>query len=193
MQSIIKIHFYIVIFFLTVFSFLFILLVCPSSIIAKMTEICEGDAADLILLFSMSLVFSWMVSESIFKAYQIIFSKRQNTLKLGEILILGGYIKETERDDALHEQSHRMGEILIQAGRITMKQLQQALEVQNDKRMKIGKILRRMKYATKEDIDWALKQAKRKMGQILVDKRLLSFNQLQDALSIQQEFHPIKI
>ena len=86
-----------------------------------------------------------------------------------------------------------MGEILIQAGRITIKQLQYALEVQKDKRIKIGKILRRMKYATKEDIDWALKQAKRKMGQILVDKRLLSFNQLQDALSIQQEFHPIKI
>ena len=119
--------------------------------------------------------------------------RRRKTLRLGEILVLGGFINEAQLDDALNEQSRRLGEILIQAGRITMTQLQRALDLQKEKQMKTGRILRRMKYSTKEDIDWALKQTKRKMGQILVEKRFLSFNQLQDALSIQQEFLPIEV
>lgn len=193
MQAIIRIHLFIAIFFLTVLSVLSTIFIFPSSIIAEMTEIFERDAADLILLFSISLLISLMVSEFVFKVYQKILGKRHKPLRLGEILVLGSVMDETQLDDALNEQNHRMGEILIQAGRITIQQLQHALDLQKENRLKIGKILRRMKYSTKEDIDWALNQAKRKMGQILVEKRLISFNQLQDALSIQREFQPIEI
>ena len=191
MKAIIRVQLFIAIFFLAVLSLLYSVLIFPSSMIAKIYEIIEWNAVSLILLFSISLLFSLMVSESVLGVYLKILRKRQKPLKLGEILVLGGYISKIQLDNALNEQRHRIGEILIDAGRITIYQLQHALDLQENKKRRLGKILRRMRYATKEDIDWALKQAGRKMGQILLEKRLLSFSQLQDALYIQQEYQPI--
>ena len=187
MRPTINIYIFITTFFLTVLLFLSVLFIFPSGFIARMADIFENESANFIFITSFSFLISLLITKPVFKGFQKILGKRQKTSRLGKILVSEDLINETQLDDALNEQTLRIGEILTRAGRLTIKQLKHALDLQIENPKRVGEILRKIGYSTEEDIYWALNQAKRRLGQILVDKGVISFNQLHYALSVQQQ------
>ena len=111
---------------------------------------------------------------------------RQWKPKIGEVLIAEGFITQDDLKAALLEQSRRMGEILVEAGRITPEQRDQALKRQKNTKDPIGVVLIQLGYARQEDIDWALKQIKRKLGEILKEKNAISDYDLTCILSLKK-------
>jgi hypothetical protein len=187
MRQTINIYIFITIFFVIILLFLSVLSIFPSGFIAKMADIFENESANFIFITSIAFLISLLITKPAFRSFQKILGKRQKTSRLGKILVSEGLINEAQLDDALNEQTLRVGEILTRAGRLTIKQLKHALDLQKESPKRVGEILRQIGYSTEEDIYWALNQAKRRLGQILLDKGIISFNQLQYALSVQQQ------
>jgi hypothetical protein len=106
--------------------------------------------------------------------------------KIGEAMIAEGLITQEDLKAALLEQSRRLGEILMESGRITPEQRDQALERQKSTNETIGDVLIQLGYADQEDIDRALKQNKRKLGEILKDKKTISDYDLTCILSLKK-------
>ena len=111
---------------------------------------------------------------------------RRRNPRIGEALIAGGFITQEDLKAAILEQSHRMGEILVEAGRITPEQRDQALKSQKNTNETIGVVLIQLGYARQEDVDWALKKIKRKLGEILKDKNAISDYDLTCILSLKK-------
>jgi hypothetical protein len=106
--------------------------------------------------------------------------------KLGKILVSEGYIEQDQLEAALSEQMLTLGQVLVEAGRITFQELQEGLDYQKKVLKQLGEILKELGHSTPEDIDWALNRMKRKLGEILRDKQVLSDHDLHRALSEQQ-------
>ena len=106
--------------------------------------------------------------------------------QIGEVLIAEGFITQEDLKKALLEQSRRMGEILVEAGRITPEQRDQALKRQKNTKEPIGVVLIQLGYVRQDDIDWARKQIKRKLGEILKDKNAISDYDLSCILSLKK-------
>jgi hypothetical protein len=106
--------------------------------------------------------------------------------RLGKILVAEGCIEQEQLEAALSEQMLTLGQVLVQAGRITFQELQEALDYQKKVFKQLGEILKELGHSTPEDIDWALNRMKRKLGEILRDKQVLSDQDLYRALSEQQ-------
>ncbi len=109
---------------------------------------------------------------------------------IGNILIEMGYVSEKDVQWALKQKAQRtlnlmMGEMLVQAEKLKQKQLDAGLKFQRMSRKMIGHILREMGYVSEIDIQWALKQKARKLGEILIDKGLLTPFDLAYALAVQ--------
>lgn len=95
--------------------------------------------------------------------------------KIGLELSKRGFITESELEEALKEQKLRMGEILISSGRLSKEELIDAMQYQKGFRgKKIGEILMEKGYATDQDILWAVEKMRRKLGQILVDRGVIT-------------------
>lgn len=123
--------------------------------------------------------------------------------KVGEILIALGYVKQSDIDWALAVQKglekkgqHTLtGKILIEKGLINKQQLDHALNIQKEKGGLIGEILVTLGYVQGADLDWALALQKgleakgehKKIGEILIERGLISQDQLRHALRIQRE------
>ncbi|MBN1842644.1 MAG: diguanylate cyclase [Deltaproteobacteria bacterium] len=112
--------------------------------------------------------------------------KKGQKPKFGEVLISHGYVTEGELKKGLSEQRLRLGALLVQVGRITTQQLNQALELQKKLSSKLGDILKKLGHATDQDIRWALDKMKRKLGEILNEKQVLTDYELHRALTMQQ-------
>ena len=112
--------------------------------------------------------------------------KRRWRPRIGEALIAEGFITQEELKAAILEQSHRMGEVLVEAGRITPEQRDQALKKQKNTNETIGVVLIQLGHASQKDIDWAQKQMKRKLGEILKDKNAISDYDLTCILSLKK-------
>ena len=106
--------------------------------------------------------------------------------KIGQAMIAEGFITPADLKAALLEQSRRIGEILVEAGRITPDQRNQALKQQKGTNKPIGEVLIQLGFAAQEDIDWALRQMKRKLGEILKDKKAISDYDLTCILSLRK-------
>jgi len=106
--------------------------------------------------------------------------------KLGKILLSEGYIHQDQLKAALSEQMLTLGQVLVQAGRITFQELQEALDYQQKVSQQLGEILKELGHSTPEDIDWALNRMKRKLGEILRDKQVLSDDELNRAMAQQR-------
>ena len=112
---------------------------------------------------------------------------RQYKPNLGQILVSKGYITEEELDKALAEQRVRLGEVLVRSDRITAEELHIALDYQKTESIKIGEICKKLDYIKSEDLIWALKRMKRRLGEILIEIGVLKDNELQHALALQKE------
>jgi len=80
----------------------------------------------------------------------------------------------------------KLGEILIEQGLVTEEQLVAALGVQKKEKKPLGLILVKENYVEKEKLESALaRQYGSRLGEILINAKLINFEQLQHVLNIQ--------
>lgn len=81
----------------------------------------------------------------------------------------------------------KLGELLIESGIVTESQLLDALAAQKWKKKLLGEVIVSMGFTTKEKLDEVLaRQYGSKLGEILIAKKLITFDQLQGALDEQK-------
>src|SRR3954469_10545023 len=121
------------------------------------------------------------------------------TKPFGELLVELGFVTEYQVQEALALQSltgNRIGEALMSLGYITRNQLQRALSmalgrgqaVSLDK-PPLGEVLIGLKYLEQARLDEALEQQRkdgRRLGEILVEKHICTYQQVYEALTLQQ-------
>ncbi|EHL07746.1 glycosyltransferase, group 2 family protein [Desulfitobacterium hafniense DP7] len=81
--------------------------------------------------------------------------QEQNGGRLGNILVLLGYLDSEQLDDFLHSNAKQklpLGQMLVQNGEITEEQLKEAISMQNKSGGKIGDILLFLRYVTPETL-----------------------------------------
>ena len=83
--------------------------------------------------------------------------------------------------------SRKLGEILIESGLVTEQQLLAALSMQESNKKPLGEILIEQGYIPKEQLEAALaRQYGSRLGEILINTKVINFEQLLNALNIQQ-------
>jgi len=112
---------------------------------------------------------------------------KQYRPKLGKLLVAEGCITEANLNEALSQQRRRIGEALIQDGRLTDQQLDRALAYQGGFCRRLGEILQTLGYVGAEEIDQALDRKNMKLGEILMEKGLLTDGALNRALALQAQ------
>lgn len=81
----------------------------------------------------------------------------------------------------------KLGEILIEGKLVTEQQLLAALSLQESNKKALGEILIEQGYIPREQLEAALaKQYGSKLGEILISVKTINFEQLQNAISVQQ-------
>ncbi|MFH0940279.1 MAG: hypothetical protein V1840_00295 [Candidatus Omnitrophota bacterium] len=81
----------------------------------------------------------------------------------------------------------KLGEMLVENGLLTESQLLEALQTQNRERKLLGEIIVQQGYTTKEKLDAALaRQYGSKLGEILINKGLITFDQLLQSFEEQK-------
>jgi len=112
--------------------------------------------------------------------------------KFGELLVQHGFVNGQHIDQALHHQEtmapHKpLGEICVDLGFISPTVLRVVLDRYRKRRL-LGTVLLKMGAISENQLGEALTQQKRegkRLGQILIDKRLITRADLAEALSIQ--------
>lgn len=80
----------------------------------------------------------------------------------------------------------KLGELLVENGLLTESQVMEALEVQKREKKVLGSIIVELGFTTQEKLDSTLaKQYGSKLGEFLIEKGLISFDQLHAALEDQ--------
>jgi hypothetical protein len=83
--------------------------------------------------------------------------------------------------------SKKLGEILVESNLVSEQQLLSALSIQEDSKKALGEILVEQGYISREKLEVALaKQYGSKLGEILINERVINLGQLQEALGIQK-------
>jgi len=89
----------------------------------------------------------------------------------------------------------QLGELLIDKGLITQEQLEQALKIQSDKGGLVGEILVALGYIKEQEIVWAVERQRdldrkgshKLIGELLLERDLITKEQLDAALAVQKE------
>lgn len=118
--------------------------------------------------------------------------KKNTKLKVGELLVKEGRITPKQLENALAFQKRQkaykpLGEICLDLKYITRTQLNRILN-KNQKRIRIGDLLVNLKLITPDQLHDALKRQKKtgvKLGQILIDDGFITEKALMNALTIQ--------
>lgn len=175
-----------VVFFGILLSCLLLISLFPSSWLSQLCGISQATTVNCLFLIFSSLLVAWLFSEFIDSCYKKALEIRWRRSKLGKIFISEGYVTEETLSEALREQNLRIGEVLVRAGRITAEQLEHALNRQRKVQGKLGDILKDLAYTTDEDIDWALDNTGKRLGEILVRKDVISRYDLNSSLALQR-------
>jgi adenylate cyclase len=121
------------------------------------------------------------------------------TKPFGELLVELGFVTDYQVQEALALQSltgNRIGEALMSLGYITRNQLQRALSMALGRgqpvaldKPPLGEVLIGLKYLEQDKLDAALDQQRkdgRRLGEILVEKNICTYQQVYEALTLQQ-------
>lgn len=149
---------------------------CP---INRFAYIFEDQMQNFIAMILFNLVIALSFTFSVDFIYQSVKRLRWFKPRIGEVLIKRGLITEADLKQALAEQKLRIGETLLRNGKISEAELTDALVYQQDhSEKKLGVILREKGYAGHEDIQWALQRTRRRLGEILVDRGIITTYEL---------------
>jgi len=186
MRSRTKFNIFLVVFFGNLLSYLLLITLFPSCLLTHLCGLSQSMIVNCLFLIFSSLFVAWLFSEFIDFCYKKALEIRWRSSKLGKIFVSEGYVTEEELGEALREQNLRVGEILVRAGRITAEQLEHALNRQRKVSGKLGDILKELAYSTDEDIDWALDNIGKRLGEILVQNEVISRYDLNSSLALQR-------
>ncbi|MDY6857171.1 MAG: hypothetical protein SWO11_21220 [Thermodesulfobacteriota bacterium] len=185
-----KVNLFLILFFFTLLSYLLLLFFFPHSFLAQLTNIFQSTLANFIFVvfFFMLIVLLGILGLSglVDFFYGKLLKKQWQRTKLGKILVVQEFITKRELEEALSEQGLKIGEVLVQSGRITSDNLNEALVHQREVPQKLGCVLKEIGSSTDEDIKWALSRMGRKLGEILMDKGLITNYELYQALTLQR-------
>lgn len=127
------------------------------------------------------------------------------TFKVGEILLREGYLTQDALAKVLRLQQEQhyisnskrtykpLGQICVELNLISAEELQRVLRKYN-KRIPLGELLINQGLIRNQHVDWALQQQESRqvrLGELLVEAKAISQNQLMDALSIQLDLSRI--
>jgi hypothetical protein len=186
MRSKTKFNILLAVFFGILLSYLFLINSSPSCWLTHLCGLSSSVTFNCLFLIFSSLFVAWLFSEFIDLCYKKALEIKWRRSKLGEIFVSEGYVTEEDLREALQEQNLRIGEVLVRAGRITAEQLEHALDRQRKVPAKLGDILKALEYSTDEDIDWALDNRGKKLGEILVRNDVISLYDLNESLALQR-------
>jgi hypothetical protein len=186
MRSRTKFSILLVVFFGILLSYLLLITFFPSCWINHLCGLSQSMIVNCFFLIFSSLFVAWLFSEFIDFCYEKTLEIRWRGSKLGKIFVSEGYVTEEDLREALREQNLRVGEVLVRAGRITAEQLEHALNRQREVPGKLGDILKDLAYSTDEDIDWALDNTGKRLGEILVRNDVISRYDLNSSLALQR-------
>jgi len=175
-----------IVFFGILLSYLLLITLFPSCWIIHLCGLSQSVIVNCLFLMFSSLLVAWLFSEFIDFCYKKALEIRWRRSKLGKIFVSEGYVTEEDLREALREQNLRVGEVLVRAGRITAEQLEHALNHQRKVPGKLGEILKDLAYSTDEDIDWALNNTGKRLGEILVRNDAISRYDLNSSLALQR-------
>jgi hypothetical protein len=168
------------------FSFLAVLTVSPSCCLAKLSSLCQSIPGNCIFVAFSSLFAAWVLSEFAALCHTKFQELKSRKTKLGKILLSQGYVTQDELREALNEQSLKIGEVLVRAGRVSSGQLQRALNHQKQFPGRLGEILREMGFSSDDDIEWALSNRRRKVGEILLKNGIITKYDLNSSLALKR-------
>lgn len=186
MRSRTKFSILLIVFFGILLSYLLLITLFPSCWIIHLCGLSQSVIVNCLFLMFSSLLVAWLFSEFIDFCYKKALEIRWRRSKLGKIFVSEGYVTEEDLREALREQNLRVGEVLVRAGRITAEQLEHALNHQRKVPGKLGEILKDLAYSTDEDIDWALNNTGKRLGEILVRNDAISRYDLNSSLALQR-------
>ncbi len=114
---------------------------------------------------------------------------------IGTMLVDGGLVNKQDLERGLAEHAARrnvpIGQILLEQKKIAPASLEDAVAIQARRRMRLGEVLIEEKLATKEDIDAALveqkKRAGKRLGDVLVEMNIVSEKDL--AITLARKFN----
>jgi type II secretory ATPase GspE/PulE/Tfp pilus assembly ATPase PilB-like protein len=114
---------------------------------------------------------------------------------LGDMLVRDGVVPSGGLQQGVDRQSSergaRIGDILVEQAKLPPESLEEALQMQQRKRMRLGEVLVEAGLATAKDIDAALEEQKKRkgkrLGQVLVEMGILNEQQLSATLA--KKFH----
>jgi hypothetical protein len=175
-----------VVFFGILLSYLLLISFFPSCWLTHLCGLSQSIIVNCLFLIFSSLFVAWVFSEFVDFCYKKVLEIRWRRSKLGKIFISKGYVTEETLSEALREQNLRVGEVLVRAGRVTAEQLEHALNRQRKVPKKLGDILKDLAYSTDEDIDWALDNTRKRLGEILVQNDVISRFDLDSSLALQR-------
>jgi hypothetical protein len=181
-----KLSILLVVFFGILFSYLLLITLFPSCWVTNLCGLSHSMTVNCLFLIFSSLCVAWLFSEFVESCYKKALEIRWRRSKSGKIFVSEGYVTEEDLSEALREQNLRVGEVLVRAGRITAEQLDQALNRQRKVSGKLGEILKDLAYSTDEDIDWALDNTGKRLGEILVRKDVISRYDLNSSLALHR-------
>ena len=181
-----KFNILLVVFFGILLSYLFLITVLPACWITHLCGLSQSVIVNCLFLIFASLIVAWLFSEFIDFCYKKALEFRWRRSKLGKIFLAEGCVTEEDLREALREQNLRVGEVLVRAGRITAEQLEDALNRQRKVSGKLGDILKDLAYTTEEDINWALNNTGKRLGEILLRKDVISRYDLNSSLALQR-------
>lgn len=154
--------------------------------IAAVLDVFENPVANFIFMLSFFVFVAFATTVLFHFCCCAARGYKTDQLPIGDILVSEGFVKLEDLRAALQDQSRRLGEILVESGRITVEQRDHALRLQKKSKERIGEKLEQLGYATQKDVEWAIKQMGRRIGQILIDKKALSDYDLTCAMSFKK-------
>lgn len=142
---------------------------------AGISDFFDSEAFNFVFLTMLFLTVSVLSADAAEAVYLRIRRFPWFRPRLGEVLVARGFISHAELDEALSEQKLRIGDVLLQAGKVDSGELEKALDYQRSfQGIRVGEVLVKHGYVTKEDVFWALQRSNRKLGRILIERGLIT-------------------
>lgn len=165
--------------FMTVFNtivLLYILLavLSPGSSVFQNSLIFDHFLANFIFLGASFVFISLGIHGAVRFGLKKLLGTRWFQPKFGQVGVSEKFISDEQLREALAEQKRKLGETLVQGGKLMPQHLEEALRHQKTVPAPLGRLLRDLGYSTEEDIQWALSKMGRKLGEILVEKEMIT-------------------
>jgi len=174
MSAIAKVYLFVALFAILLATYLLLPIFPATSGLLHLFDIFKDPTFNFAILVFSILFFSLVLTLLCHIFYCLVMGRDKERAQIGDVMVSEGFIDPEDLREALLEQASKMGEVLVGAGRITPEQRDHALQLQKKTKLQIGKVLQDLGYAAQGDVDWAVKQMDRRVGEILLEKKKIS-------------------